>query len=166
MLGNQEASQSRTQLGKKGVLVMTPVPLGERRSSGMSAVHSTYSDENYVVVEVTVAQLKKGCALGLVLEHLDETGSVTDAEIVSTFLSARAHRLVTTVKACRVRIKWVLAGFRPSSTFSVSFTGMPSRPTAPHAEPNYPESLDVDLTTFHGLRTYMQAMMLDAEAGA
>jgi hypothetical protein len=109
---------------KESRLLMTPVPMGERRSSGVSAPHSTYIDESHLLVDVTVTDVKEDCALGLVLEHLDEDGSLIASENVSTYVGPRAHQHITSPKGCRLRIKWILTGVKPLSTFAVTTRGM------------------------------------------
>jgi hypothetical protein len=135
--------------------------MGERRSSGMSAPHATYVDENYLIVDVNVTDVKEGCALGLVLEHMDEDLALIAAENVSIYMAPRAHHLVTSVKGRRLRIKWILTGVKPSSTFGVVTEGISSIPVSTEAaekgaDPK--ESLGIDLSTFQGLRNYVQVM--------
>jgi hypothetical protein len=146
---------------------MTPVPMGERRSSGMSAPHSTYVHENRLVVDVNVTDVSEGCALGLVLEHLDEAGALIAAENISTYVSPRAHKLMTIAKACRLRIKWVLTGTKPSSTFSVTTEGLSSllasEGIGSDEDPDVADSLGIDLTTLHGLREYLGTMAQEAK---
>jgi hypothetical protein len=150
------------------LLLMEPVPLGERRSSGMSAPQSTYSDQSHLLVQVTVAAVKEGCAVGLVLEHLDETGASIAAEIVSTYCAPRTHKRITTVKGCMVRMKWILTGDKPSSTFGVITGGISSIPMAGTAD-GTGEDLDlskpigVDLTSFRGLMDYLYFMAQSKE---
>jgi hypothetical protein len=142
-------------------LRLTPVPMGERRSSGMSAPHSTYLDEDHLLVDVTVTEVKDGCALGLVLEHLDEAGTLIAAENVSTYVTPRTHQLVTTAKACRLRIKWVMTGLKPSFTFGVITEGLSSLPESSgdaDEDPNSAVSRGLDLTTYQGLRAYLGSM--------
>ena len=145
---------------------MTPVPMGERRSSGMSAPHSTYLHENQLVVDVDVTEVNEGCVLGLVLEHLDEVGTLIAAENISTYVSPRAHKLITTAKARRLRIKWILVGAKPSSTFSVITEGLTSLSTSAEGEardePFLTESIGIDLTTLQGLREYLGLMTQQA----
>jgi hypothetical protein len=149
-------------------VLLTPVPIGERRSSGMSAPHSTYFDEYHLVVDVSVTEVKEGCALGLVLEHLDEAGTLIDTENVSTYVTPREHQFVTTAKGCRMRIKWILTGDKPSSTFGVTTEGMtsivPSSVDEDSGSPDATESRSIDLTTYQGLRDYRGSMMQQAEA--
>jgi hypothetical protein len=142
-------------------LRLTPVPMGERRSSGMSAPHSTYLDEDHLLVDVTVTEVKDGCALGLVLEHLDEAGTLIAAENVSTYVTPRTHQLVTTAKACRLRIKWVMTGLKPSFTFGVITEGLSSLPESSGENdqvPNLTISHGIDLTSYKGLRKYLGYM--------
>jgi hypothetical protein len=149
-------------------LLATPVPMGERRSSGMSAPHSTYLDDDQLLVDVCVTEVREGSALGLVLEHLDEAGALIAAENVSTYVVARTHQLITTAKGCRLRIKWVLTGDKPSSTFGVNTEGVSSVPTAAWSGTgegsNRTEYLGLDLTTLQGLRDYVGFMTQEAKA--
>ncbi len=145
-----------------------PIPLGERRSSGMSAPHSIYPGESHLLVNVTVTAMKEGCALGLVLEHLDETGAPIAAENVATYVAPRTHQRIAAVKGCMVRIKWILTGERPSSTFGVITEGISSNRTATTKDkagedPNSTQSFGVDLTTFQGLREYLSCMTPQAK---
>jgi hypothetical protein len=145
------------------LLLMKPIPLGERRSSGMSAPQTTYPDESHLLVHVTVVALKEGCALGLVLEHLDETGAAIAAENVSTYGAPRTHKRITTVKGCMVRIKWILTGDKPSSTFGVITEGISSIPLAVTEDGTGDDldsstSIGVDLTSYRGLRDYLHFM--------
>jgi hypothetical protein len=151
-------------------LLLTPVPMGERRSSGASALHSTYPDESHLLVELTVSDLKEGCALGIVLEHLDELGELIAAEIVSTCTAPHVHQHISSVKGSRMRIKWIQVGSRPSATFGVSVQGMPSIP--PSAESRQQEDFDaselqgLNLTTLQGLRDYVRVMKKEVGTGS
>ena len=151
-------------------LIMTPVPLGERRSSGMSGLHPTYPGDTYLLINVTVTQVKEGCALGLVLEHLDEDGALAAAENVATYTSSRTHQRITTVKGCRLRIKWIMTGLKPLSTFAVIAQGISSMPASiedgSDEDPDLSETLPVDLTTFQGLHDYLGIMTREAQAGS
>jgi hypothetical protein len=145
-----------------------PIPLGERRSSGMSAPHSIYPGESHLLVNVTVTAMKEGCALGLVLEHLDETGAPIAAENVATYVAPRTHQCIAAVKGCMVRIKWILTGDRPSSTFGATTQGVSSRPMATTndeagEDPTFTQFFGVDLTTFQGLREYLSCMTPQAK---
>jgi hypothetical protein len=129
----------------------------------MSAPHSIYPDESHLLVNVTVAAMKEGCALGLVLEHLDETGAAIAAENVATYVAPRTHQHIAAVKGSMVRIKWILTGQRPSSTFGVITKGISSNRMARTRDgavedPNFTQSFGVDLTTFQGLREYLNCM--------
>jgi hypothetical protein len=140
-----------------------PIPLGERRSSGMSVPHSIYPDESHLLINVTVTAMKEGCALGLVLEHLDETGAPIAAENVATYVAPRTHQRIAAVKGSMVRIKWILTGQRPLSTFGVITEGISSNRMATTKDeagedPNFTQSFGVDLTTFKGLREYLSCM--------
>ena len=182
MLGTNEASSGRSSLQantkklpdfgrgvapsaglKESPFLLTPIPMGERRSSGMSAPHTTYLDESHLSVDVTVADVKEGCALGLVLEQFDETGALIAAENVSTYIAPRAHQHITTAKGCRWRVKWILTGLKPSSTFAVNARGMSLVSTSTGAavgrDRDLAESPRVDLTTFGGLREYLEVTM-------
>jgi hypothetical protein len=143
-------------------LLVTPVPMGERRSSGASALHSTYPDESHLLVEVTVGDIKEGCALGIVLEHLDDVGELIAAEIVSTCTAPHVLEYISSVKGSRMRIKWIQVGSRPSSTFGVSVQGVPSIPTLAESRPHEDfEASDLEglnLTTLQGLRDYVGVM--------
>jgi hypothetical protein len=148
-------------------LLLMPIPLGERRSSGVSAPHSIYLDESHLLVNVTVTAVKEGCTLGLVLEHLDETGAPIAAENVATYVAPRTHQRIAAVKGCMVRIKWILTGERPSSTFGVITEGISSNSMATTKDgagedPNFTQSFGVDLTTFQGLRDYLSCMTPEA----
>ena len=145
-------------------LLATPVPIGQRRSSGVSAPYSTYPDDDELLVDVTVIEVKEGCALGLVLEHLDEAGAVIAAESVSTYSSPRTHRFTTTAKGCRLRIVWVLTGLKPSSTFGVVTEGMPSPAAARSSGAGDAESAGLDLTTLEGLRAYVGLMTQEGKS--
>jgi hypothetical protein len=144
-------------------VLLTPVPMGERRSSGTSPMHSIFRDETYLLVDVSVSEVKKGCALGVVLEHLDESGLVIAAEIVATYAAPRAHKRVTTAKGSRLRIKWVLTGDKPSSTFGVSAEGFAAIPMCEADDPDHSEVHNIDLTTFEDLRKYLESMMHAAQ---
>jgi hypothetical protein len=115
-----------------------------------------------MVVDVCVAEIKEGCALGLVLEHLDETDALIAAENLSVYIAPRAHQYVTTVKACRLRIKWVLTGAKPSSTFSVITQGLSSfsvpKWDGGSEDVAVTRALSVNLTTIRGLREYLGIM--------
>ncbi|MGH2789184.1 MAG: hypothetical protein ACRDJV_14975 [Actinomycetota bacterium] len=120
------------------------------------------------MVNVTVTAMKEGCALGLVLEHLDETGAPIAAENVATYVAPRTHQRIAAVKGCMVRIKWILTGERPSSTFGVITEGISSNRTATTKDkagedPNSTQSFGVDLTTFQGLREYLSCMTPQAK---
>ena len=154
---------------REATLLLTPIPLGERRSSGISAPHSIYTDESHLLVNVTVTAMKENCALGLVLEHLDETGAAIAAENVATYEAPGTHQRIATVKGCMVRIKWILTGERPSSTFGVTTEGISSNRIATTKDeagddPNFTQSFGVDLTTFHGLREYLIRMTPNARS--
>jgi hypothetical protein len=149
---------------------MKPIPLGERRSSGMSAPQTTYPGESHLLVHVTVAAVKDGCVLGLVLEHLDETGASIAAENVSTYGAPRTHKRITTVKGCMVRMIWILTGNKPSSTFEVITAGISSVPIAvtengTGEDLDFSKSIDVDLTSFRGLRDYLYFMAQEPKEG-
>jgi hypothetical protein len=149
-------------------LLLMPIPQGERRSSGVSAPHSTYRGESHLLVNVSVTEVKGGCALGLVLEHLDEAGAPIAAENVSTYLAPRTHIHTTTIKGRLVRMKWILTVDKPSSTFGVITEGISSIPTPPledgiRQHSDVTQSLGVDLTTFQGLTEYVGFMKQGAE---
>lgn len=149
-------------------MLLMPIPQGERRSSGVSAPHSTYRGESHLLVNVSVTEVKEGCALGLVLEHLDEAGTPIAAENVSTYVAPRTHTHTTTIKGRLVRMKWILTGDRPSSTFGVIAEGISSIPTPPIEDEtpqhsDITQSLGVDLTTFQGLTEYLGLMKQRAE---
>jgi hypothetical protein len=140
-------------------LLLTPVPMGERRSSGTSPMYSIFLDETHLLVDVSVSEVKEGCALGVVLEHLDENGLVIAAEIVATYAVPRAHKRITTAKGRRLRIKWILTGVKPSSTFGVSAEGFASIPMSESGDSDRSELHRVDLITFQDLRKYLDTMM-------
>lgn len=143
-------------------MVLDPVPMGERRSSGMSAPHSTYPCEGYLLVDVKVADVKEGCALGVVIEYLDEKGTVVAADNVSDYNVPRAHRRIVGPRGCAYQIKWILTGTGDSSTFGVSTDGISSLPIGDEGKIGHdpvPEgSLQIDLTTMQGLRAYLRSM--------
>ena len=143
-------------------MVLTPIPMGERRSSGLSAPHSTYPDENYLLIDVTVTALKPGCVLGVIIEYLDARGAVVSAEDVSAHDGPRELRRITNPKGSAYQIKWVLTGTGASSTFSVCTDGVSSLPSADEqrtgCEPILDESRKIDLTTMRGLRAYLNSL--------
>ena len=149
-------------------MLVSPVPLGERRSSGASAPHSTYLDESHLLVSVRVTDVKEGCALGVILEHLDQAGALIAAENLSTYVVPRWHQCITTNKGSRLRIKWILTGDRPSSTFGVSTEGIdsvPRRAAERLEDEDLPltEPIPVDVSTLQGLQEYIRHMALEAE---
>jgi hypothetical protein len=149
-------------------LLLIPVPIGERRNSGMSAPHSIYLNESHLVVDVCVTAVKEGSVLGLVLEHLDEEEALIAAENISIFVAPRSLQHIAAAKGCRLRIKWILAGVDPSSTFSVTAEGISSDTMSMGAGPGealeIAESSRVNLTTFRGLQDYLGIMRQEATA--
>ncbi|MGH2702594.1 MAG: hypothetical protein ACRDJ2_12575 [Actinomycetota bacterium] len=143
-------------------MLLTPIPLGERRSSGLSAPHSTYLDENYLLIDVTVTALKPGCVLGVIIEYLDDRGAVVAADDVSAHSGPHELRRIVNPKGCAYQMKWVLTGTGASSTFSVCTQGVASLPSADEqrtgCEPILDESRQIDLTTMRGLRAYVDSL--------
>jgi hypothetical protein len=140
-------------------LLMTPVPLGERRSSGVSAPHSVQKDDSHVLVDVCVSDIKDGCALGVLIEHLDDEGAAIATEIVGTYRSQETHRCLTAAKGTRLLIKWLLIGPKPSSTFSVQIKVISPEALAksnePSDQPDLADLVAIDLSTLGGLRSYL-----------
>jgi hypothetical protein len=151
-------------------LLMTPVPLGERRSSGVSAPHSVDKDESHVLVDVCVTDIKEGCALGILVEHLDDEGLATATEIVGTFRSPDSYRCLIAAKGTRLLIKWLLTGARPSSTFSVQikviWADALSKSSEQDDNPDLTELVAVDLSTLGGLRSYLGELTHKPQARA
>ena len=139
-------------------LLMTPVPMGERRSSGTSALHSIYRDDSHLLVDVTVSDVKEDCVLGLVLEQLDEDGAITSEEVVGTYAEPRAHQHIASVSGARMRIKWIQVGSRPSCTFGVLLRAVKSAPAPDERAHESGERVGIDLTTLKGLREYVGLM--------
>ena len=143
-------------------MVLNPIPIGERRSSGLSAPHSIYSDENYLLIDVTVTALKPGCVLGVIIEYLDDRGVVVAADDVSAHGGPHELRRIANPKGCAYQIKWVLTGTGASSTFSVCTDGVSSLPSADEqrtgCEPILDESRKIDLTSMRGLRAYLNSL--------
>jgi hypothetical protein len=140
-------------------MLMTPVPLGERRSSGVSTPHSVQKDDGHVLVDVCVTDIKEGCALGVLIEHVDEEGASIATEIVGTYRSQENHRCLTAAKGTRLLIKWLLIGAKPSSTFSVQIKVISPDALAESSKssdhPDLTELVAIDLSTLGGLRSYL-----------
>jgi len=151
-------------------LLMTPVPLGERRSSGMSAPHSIHKDDTHVLVDVCVTELNEGCALGIVVEHLDDDGATIATESVGTYGSPQSHRCITAAKGTRLLIKWLMTGIRPSSTFSVTIklisAHAASNGTETSDDSDLTEPVAIDLSTLGGLRSYLGGLTKEPRARA
>jgi hypothetical protein len=143
-------------------LVLNPVPMGARRSSGLSAPHSIYPDESYLLIDVTVTELKHGCVLGVIIEYLDDKGTVVAADDVSAQVVPDARRRITNPKGRTYQIKWILTGTGASSTFGIRTEGVTSLPSADQegirGEPVLEGSRKVDLTTMRGLRAYLSSL--------
>lgn len=144
-------------------MLLNPVPMGARRSSGLSAPHSIYPNESYLLIDVTVTELKHGCVLGVIIEYLDDKGTVVAADDVSAHFVPHARRRITNPKGRTYQIKWILTGTGASSTFGIHTEGVTSLPSAVEAEgirgePLLEGSRKVDLTTMRGLRAYLSSL--------
>ena len=152
------------------ILLMTPVPMGERRSSGMSTPHSLYKGDSHVVLDVNVADIKEGCVLGIVVEQLDDDGNSVATEGVGPYRHAKSHCCLTAVRGSIVRIKWLLTGDRPSSTFSVQMRGLPDRAVSEDSEfdgdVDPRELTAIDLGTLGGLRSYLASLAKEPQPRA
>jgi hypothetical protein len=151
-------------------LLMTPVPLGERRSSGVSAPHSVHKSDSHVLVDVCVTDINEGCGLGVVVEHLDEEGIAIATESVGTFRSPDIRRCLTAAKGSRLLIKWLLTGDKPSSTFSVQIQVVAADALSQSSEssdrPDLTELVAIDLSTLGGLRSYLGELTQGPQARA
>jgi len=149
---------------------MTPVPMGERRSSGMSTPHSLYKGDSHIVLDVIVADIKEGCVLGIVVEQLDNEGVPVATESVGPYRYAKSHRCLTAARGSTLRIKWLLAGDRPTSTFSVQMKGLSAGAVSEDnvfqggLDPDQPAA--IELGSLGGLRSYLASLAKKPQAGS
>jgi hypothetical protein len=136
----------------------------------MSTPHSLYKGDSHVLLDVTVTDIKEGCALGIVVEQLDDDGSPIATESVGTYRHAKSHRCFTAVRGTTLRIKWLLTGDRPSSTFEVQIQGLSQSAVSEGGD--LENSMDpaelaaIDIGTLGGLRTYLGSLTEDPQARA